>query len=76
MTTDPVESPTISVQVCTLNEAANITDCLAAVGLNGATEIVVIDGGSTDGTVDLAKELQARVLEPLAKLIKSVILVL
>lgn len=64
MTTDPADSPTISVQVCTLNEVENIRDCLAAAGLNGATEIVVIDGGSTDGTVDLAKELQARVLEP------------
>ena len=64
MTHNPVDSPTVSVQVCTLNEAANITDCLAAVGLNPATEIVVIDGGSTDGTIALAKELQARVLEP------------
>lgn len=53
----------VSVQICTLNEAGNIEACLSAVRANDPEDILVIDGGSTDGTVDLARSAGARVLE-------------
>jgi len=54
----------VSAQVCTLNEAANIQDCLALIQANDPEEIVVIDGGSIDKTVDIATEMGARILSP------------
>ena len=53
----------VSVQICTLNEAANIVDCLAAVQANDPDDVLVIDGGSTDGTPDLVRDAGARLLE-------------
>lgn len=54
----------VSVQVCTLNEERNIGECLEAVRANDPEEIVIIDGGSTDRTVEIARSLGARVLNP------------
>ncbi len=54
----------VSVQICTLNELSNIRECLESVQANGPQEIVVIDGGSTDGTVEIAREMGARVITP------------
>ncbi|MSW82595.1 MAG: glycosyltransferase, partial [Actinobacteria bacterium] len=54
----------VSVQICTLNEEANIGACIKAVLANDPEEIVVIDGGSTDQTVAIAEGLGARVLIP------------
>ena len=54
----------VSVQVCTLNEESNIAACLDAVLANEPAEILVIDGGSTDRTVELAQARGARVLTP------------
>lgn len=51
--------PKVSVVVITLNEALHITDALASVAW--ADEIVVVDSGSTDDTVRLAKEHTDRV---------------
>ena len=51
------------MQICTLNEAANIEGCLDTVRANDPEDILVIDGGSTDGTADLARAAGARVLE-------------
>jgi len=53
--------PTLTATVITLNEAANIRDCLASLAF--ADEILVIDSGSTDGTADLARAAGARVIE-------------
>lgn len=54
----------VSVQVITLNEEVNIADCLTAIRANDPAEIIVIDGGSTDRTVEIAELHGARVLTP------------
>lgn len=53
----------MSVQICTLNEANNIEGVISAVVANGPSEIVVIDGGSTDNTKAIAERLGARVID-------------
>ena len=49
----------LSVIVITKNEAANIRQCLASVSF--ADQIVVLDSGSTDDTVAIAREMGAQV---------------
>lgn len=51
--------PTVSVAIITLNEERNLPDCLA--GVRWADEIVVVDSGSTDRTVEIARAAGARV---------------
>jgi glycosyltransferase involved in cell wall biosynthesis len=50
---------TVSVIVITKNEEANISRCLASVAW--ANEVVVIDSGSTDGTVKIARQFTPHV---------------
>jgi glycosyltransferase involved in cell wall biosynthesis len=50
----------VSVVVLTFNESRRLRDCLESV--RWADEIVVVDGFSTDGTVDIAKEFTEKVL--------------
>ncbi|MDR3799700.1 MAG: glycosyltransferase family 2 protein, partial [Terracidiphilus sp.] len=52
---------TLSVALITRNEAANLPRTLASA--RWANEIVVVDSGSTDATLDLAREAGARVFE-------------
>ncbi len=52
----------ISVVLATYNEATNITRCLESVK-DIASEIVIVDGGSTDDTVALAKLFGAKVIK-------------
>jgi glycosyltransferase involved in cell wall biosynthesis len=52
---------TLSVALITLNEAANLPRTLASV--SWAREIVVVDSGSTDATVEIARKAGARVVE-------------
>jgi glycosyltransferase involved in cell wall biosynthesis len=49
----------LSVIIIAKNEAANIRDCIASVAW--ADEIIVVDSGSTDETVSIAKEMGAAV---------------
>jgi glycosyltransferase involved in cell wall biosynthesis len=50
----------LSVIVITRNEEANIGECLASVAFAG--EIVVVDSGSTDRTVEIARAAGAQVV--------------
>lgn len=49
----------LSVIIITCNEASNIADCLASVAF--ADECIVLDSGSTDDTVEIARRAGARV---------------
>lgn len=48
-----------SVTIITLNEERNLRDCLATV--SWADEIVLVDSGSTDRTLEIAREFNARI---------------
>ncbi|MGC8702584.1 MAG: glycosyltransferase family 2 protein [Thiomonas sp.] len=50
----------VSVIIITRNEHHNIAECL--VGVKWADEVVIVDGGSSDGTVEIARSLGARVI--------------
>jgi rSAM/selenodomain-associated transferase 2 len=52
----------VSVIIPTLNEAAGVADTLTRLRRQAPHEILVADGGSTDGTPDLAAPLADRVL--------------
>lgn len=51
----------LSVILITGNEAANIRECLESVAW--ADEIIVVDSGSADATVQIAREMGARVYQ-------------
>jgi glycosyltransferase involved in cell wall biosynthesis len=55
------KKPTLSVILIVNNEANNILDCLASVSF--ADQIVVVDSGSTDNTVELARTAGAHVVQ-------------
>jgi len=61
----PFSTPeTISVIVPTLNEAGNVGGCLSALqGLPRVIEVILADGGSTDGTPGAARAQGARVIQ-------------
>lgn len=53
----PAASPPVSVVIPTLNEAANLPHVFARLP-EGLHEVVIVDGASTDGTVDVARRLR------------------
>ena len=59
----PPLSPGISVVIPTLNEAANIAETLASVQAASNVEVIVVDGGSSDETVEIARSHGAKILE-------------
>lgn len=54
-------SATLSACVIARDEASNLPDCLASVAF--CDEIVLVDSGSTDATVEIARAAGARVVE-------------
>lgn len=54
--------PRISVIVPTLNESANLGLALASTARGWSVEVIVVDGGSDDGTADVARLCGARVM--------------
>jgi rSAM/selenodomain-associated transferase 2 len=54
--------PDISIIIPTLNEAENLRSTLASAESSADAEIIVVDGGSTDETVELAKSFGVRLL--------------
>lgn len=50
----------VSIILPVLNESAGLAQCLAA--LPAETEIIVVDGGSTDDTADIAQRAGARLM--------------
>ncbi len=52
--------PTLSVAIITLNEEANLARTLASVQF--AEEIIVLDSGSTDRTIEIAQSFNATVI--------------
>lgn len=59
---EPADNILISVIIPTLNEADVIKATIARLPASEKVEIVVVDGGSRDNTVEIAKRLGARVL--------------
>ena len=53
----------ISVIIPALNEAHNIADTITNTGYGNNTEIIVVDGGSTDNTVFIARTLGAKIIQ-------------
>jgi glycosyltransferase involved in cell wall biosynthesis len=54
-----IEEPTVCVLIPTLNEAQNLPHILTRIPAH--YEVVIVDGRSTDGTVDVARELRPSV---------------
>jgi rSAM/selenodomain-associated transferase 2/rSAM/selenodomain-associated transferase 1 len=53
----------ISVIIPALNEARNITDTMKNIVPDKKREVIVVDGGSIDNTVSIAKTLGAKVIQ-------------
>jgi Tfp pilus assembly protein PilF len=56
----PETCPSVSLCMIVKNEADNLADCLTSVG-DFPTEIIIVDTGSTDSTVEIARSFGARV---------------
>ena len=52
----------ISVIIPAINEADNIANTIESIGPGDKKEVIVVDGGSNDDTVGIAKSLGARVI--------------
>ncbi len=57
----PTQTPPLSAVLVTLNAARQLEACLRS--LSFCDEIVVVDSGSTDGTIELAQRHGARVIQ-------------
>ncbi len=62
----PGRQPRLSIIIPTLNEAAEIERSFSGLSESANVEIIVVDGGSSDGTAEKARDLGARVLRTAA----------
>lgn len=53
--------PSVTVVIPTLNEADRIGETIGGLEGSGVREVIVVDGGSSDRTVEIAKSMGARV---------------
>lgn len=53
----PLHRPMVSLIIPTLNEAKNLPLVLPYIPLNWVDEVVLVDGRSTDGTVEVARQI-------------------
>src|SRR3989344_5910151 len=56
-----MNKPRLSAAIATFNEEENIKDCLESIK-DIVDEIVIVDGSSTDKTVQIAKSFEAKIL--------------
>jgi glycosyltransferase involved in cell wall biosynthesis len=56
-------TPSVSVVIPTFNEAEAIAGVIAEIPRDIAREVIIADGGSTDGTQDIARRAGARVVD-------------
>lgn len=61
------QNPKLSVIVCTKNEEPRIEKCLKSILVNQPDELLLVDGGSTDRTVEIANKYVTRVIRSEAK---------
>lgn len=53
----------VSVVVCTRNEEKRIKECLEAIKKNHPGEIIIVDGGSKDNTVKIARKYADKIIK-------------
>ncbi len=61
----------LSVIIPTLNEAPRLADVIARTRALGECEIIVVDGGSTDGTLDCATAADRRLTVPRGRAVQQ-----
>lgn len=53
----------ISVCICTLNSSKHIKQCLSSVFKNKVSEVIVVDGGSNDGTLEFLEKQNIKLIK-------------
>ncbi|MEH2307311.1 TIGR04283 family arsenosugar biosynthesis glycosyltransferase [Nostoc sp.] len=57
-----IDAARISIIIPTLNEAGNIKEVIVTTQLNTNIEVIIVDGGSKDNTIEIAQSLNVKVI--------------